>query len=93
MTRQLLLKKVGQQYAKIEEVLGQGHFQVRTLNKGGKQSHMVAIARGPTLEHHLQLVEGTTVLLSLSNSDSGANLVHAYTSEEVRKLKEKGEIS
>ncbi|KAH9989493.1 hypothetical protein F4779DRAFT_623922 [Xylariaceae sp. FL0662B] len=69
MARELLLKKKDQQYASIEKVLGEGHFQVRTVDKSGDQKRFSAAVREPMMRQYSHLREGNTVLLLLGSSD------------------------
>lgn len=81
--RILLFKEHGQEYAVVEDIYGHGRYSCKCQDNVTR----LAILRGSLRKGTVRIVKGDTVLVSLRDfQDSKADIIHVYTSDEVRSL-------
>ncbi|KAI3316868.1 hypothetical protein HD806DRAFT_541754 [Xylariaceae sp. AK1471] len=100
--RELTFKEEGQEYARIEKVLGGGRYHAQSLSASttasteGDESKsngvFLAIRRG-AFRKKVFINAGDVVLLALRDfQPDKADIVHKYSADEVRKLQGYGEV-
>eukprot|EP00470_Lotharella_oceanica_P000428 CAMPEP_0170167486 /NCGR_PEP_ID=MMETSP0040_2-20121228/883_1 /TAXON_ID=641309 /ORGANISM="Lotharella oceanica, Strain CCMP622" /LENGTH=134 /DNA_ID=CAMNT_0010405533 /DNA_START=44 /DNA_END=448 /DNA_ORIENTATION=- len=86
--RELILKEEGQEYARVEKLLGSGRLEGKCYD--GKTR--LCIIRGKMLKR-IWIRQGDIILLGLREfEDNKADVIHKYSPEEARLLKQKGEL-
>ena len=86
--RELILKEDGQEYAQITKLLGNGRMEGKGFDGTTRLCHV----RGKMCKK-VWIDVGDIVLLGLRDyQDSKADIIHKYLSEEVRRLKDAGEL-
>ena len=88
--RILLFKEVGQEYAVVQDMLGHGRCTCACTDNVSR----LGIIRGNMRKGATNRVyKGDTVLVSLREfQDQKADIVHLYTTDEVRALQAYGEL-
>lgn len=89
--RILLFKESGQEYAVVNEVLGNGRCRCLCSDAVNR----LCIIRGTMRKGQMnRIVKSDIVLVSLRDfQDSKADIIHVYTTDEVRSLQSYGEIT
>mmetsp|Transcript_27743 Transcript_27743/g.38590 ORF Transcript_27743/g.38590 Transcript_27743/m.38590 type:complete len:132 (+) Transcript_27743:111-506(+) len=86
--RELILKEEGQEYARVEKLLGGGRLTGACYD--GKTR--LCIIRG-TLMKRVWIRQGDIILVGLREYEDGkADVIHKYNPDEARVLKAKGEL-
>ncbi|KAI0456966.1 nucleic acid-binding protein [Xylaria acuta] len=93
--RELIFKEDGQDYARIEKVLGSGRYNARSFPTSSNDAKggvvRLAIRRGAL--RRLPIQPGDIVLLALRDwQDGKADIIHKYTPDETRRLHSLGEL-
>lgn len=88
VSRELLIKEEGQEYAQITKILGSGRFECKCFDGQTRLGHV----RGK-MNKKVWIELGNFVLLSLRDYQDGkGDIFHKYTDDEARKLKSLGEL-
>eukprot|EP00467_Chlorarachnion_reptans_P024750 CAMPEP_0114514608 /NCGR_PEP_ID=MMETSP0109-20121206/16248_1 /TAXON_ID=29199 /ORGANISM="Chlorarachnion reptans, Strain CCCM449" /LENGTH=131 /DNA_ID=CAMNT_0001694667 /DNA_START=342 /DNA_END=737 /DNA_ORIENTATION=- len=86
--RELLLKEEGQEYARVEKLLGGGRLQGACYD--GKTR--LCIIRGALMKR-VWIRQGDIILVGLRDFEDGkADVIHKYNPDEARALKAKGDL-
>ena len=87
-TKELIVKEEGQEYATVTKVLGNSRFEVACFDSVNRLAHV----RG-TMRKSQWVNSGDLILISLRDyQDNKCDIIHVYTAEEGRRLKQKGEL-
>ena len=88
LERDFILKEKGQEYAKINKILGNGRFELNCNDGTQRLGHL----RGK-MKKRQWINKDDTVLVGLRDyQDNKADIIHKYTPEEVNKLTSLKEI-
>ena len=86
--RQLEFKSYGQEYAKVTKMLGNGRVRAQCFDN----KERLCIIRGK-MKKRIWISVGDFVLIGLRDfQDDKADIIHKYTSNEARQLRNLGEI-
>jgi len=87
--RDLIIKDVGQEYAVVQRMLGNGRVEAYCYDGKKRQCHI----RGKMKKKKIWINQGDTVLISLRDyQDEKADIIHRYKPEEARELKKIAEL-
>jgi translation initiation factor 1A len=85
---ELLLREEGQEYAQAGRMLGNGRLEAICFDGKTRMAHI----RGKLLKR-VWISTGDVILVTLRDFQDGkADVVHKYNTDQVRQLKQKGEI-
>jgi translation initiation factor 1A len=85
---ELLLREEGQEYAQAGRMLGNGRLEAICFDGKTRMAHI----RGKLLKR-VWISTGDVILVTLRDFQDGkADVVHKYNPDQVRQLKQKGEI-
>ncbi|EIW66150.1 hypothetical protein TREMEDRAFT_19679, partial [Tremella mesenterica DSM 1558] len=86
--RELIFKEDGQEYAQVVKMLGNGRLEAKCQDGETR----LAQIRGQ-MRKKIWIVAGDIILLSLREFQDGrADVIHRYTPDEARNLKNYGEL-
>mmetsp|Transcript_1474 Transcript_1474/g.2514 ORF Transcript_1474/g.2514 Transcript_1474/m.2514 type:complete len:136 (+) Transcript_1474:91-498(+) len=86
--RELILKEDGQEYARVEKMLGNGRIEGYCYDGKTRLCHI----RGK-MRKKVWIKQGDIVLIGLREFQDGkADVIHKFSAEEARRLKAKGEL-
>ena len=86
--RNLLLKEDGQEYARVSKILGNGYVECTCFDDVVRRGHI----RGKMMRR-VWIVMDDVVLCALRDYEDGkVDIIHKYNSEEIRNLRNLGEI-
>lgn len=87
-TRELVLKSEGQEYARVEQMLGNGRLRAQCYD--GK--NRLCTIRG-NMRKKVWVCTGDLILIGIREfQDDKADVMHKYSADEDRKLKAMGEF-
>lgn len=91
--RELSFTDIGQQYAKITEILGNKRYRVNCFVDNAKTETRLAHARGNLKKKKVFIKKDDFVIVSLRTfQDDKCDIIHVYNQKEIPKLVELGEI-
>lgn len=91
--RELSFKDIGQQYAKITEILGNKRYRVTCFIDDVKTETRLAHARGNLKKKKVFIKKDDFVIVSLrSFQDDKCDIIHVFIPKEIPKLVELGEL-
>ncbi|EOR00256.1 Eukaryotic translation initiation factor 1A [Wallemia ichthyophaga EXF-994] len=86
--RELIFKEEGQEYAQVSRMLGNGRLEASCFDGNKRLGHI----RGK-MRKKVWIGNGDIVLLSLREfEDEKADIIHKYSPDEARALKQYGEL-